>query len=156
MSYWASKWVIGFRVDQKQIAPSRKTGIIGSVKAEYITWKILVKGFPEDSEANLIVNKAYKERGIDLVLTLIWENGTFRVDRKSMVIGSNGYYDYGLCQLNYWYHKKFIDSPDFNNWEKQLDYCIGVRDDAIRKGRLETTFYAYNIREKYRSRLLFP
>jgi hypothetical protein len=42
---------------------------------------------------------------------------------KSHQIGANGYSDYGECQLNRMYHKPFIDSVNFKDWRKRLDYC---------------------------------
>jgi hypothetical protein len=92
---------------------------------------------------------------MDMVLTMIWENWTFKIDRKSNQIWKNGYYDYWLCQLNYQYHKPFIDSEDFKSWEKQTEYCISVWNDAVKKNRLKTTFYAYNVRHKYKDRIIY-
>ena len=126
-----------------------------SVKTVYTTWTISVKWFPEDSIANRVVNKVLNEVGIDMVLTLIWENWTFRLDRKSMMIGTNGYYDYWLCQLNYQYHKDFIDSKDFKDWEKQTEYCIWVWNDAVKKNKLSTTFYAYKTRNAHKDRIIY-
>lgn len=115
----------------------------------------MIKWFPEDSIATRVATKVYNEVWLDMLLTLIWENWTFRIDRKSLIIWSNGYSDYGLCQLNYQYHKKFIDSPEFKDWEKQTNYCIGVRKDAVKKNRLSTTFYAYNTRNTLLNRVIY-
>lgn len=139
------KWV-GFIEAPKQEATRVET---------VYTWMISIKWFPEDSIANRVANKVLSEVGIDMVLTLIWENGTFRLDRKSNQIWSNWYYDYWLCQLNYKYHKKFIDSEDFKNFEKQTEYCIWVWNDAVKKNKLSTTFYAYNVRNKYKDRIIY-
>ncbi len=38
----------------------------------------------------------------------------------------------------------FTDS--FNDPYNQLDRCIGIWHDAIKKGRIKTTFYGYNVR----------
>lgn len=61
-----------------------------------------------------------------------------------------------MCQLNGQYHADFIFanganlqsgwSKEFQDPYKQLDYCLGVWKDAIAKGILTTTFYAYNKR----------
>lgn len=147
--------LIGTGEVKKEVKKTQAINLLPTVKAENIKWKISIKWFPEDSMANLIANKVYQEVGLDMVLTLIGENGTFKIDRKSMIIGSNWYSDYWLCQLNYQYHKKFIDSPDFQNREKQVEYCEGVRNDAVKKWRLETTFYAFNHRLKYQDRIIY-
>lgn len=139
--------LLGFIEAPKQEATSAKT--------VYTTWTISIKWFPEDSIANRVVNKVLNEVGMDMVLTLIWENGTFRLDRKSNQIWSNWYYDYGLCQLNYQYHKEFIDSPEFKDWEKQTEYCIWVWNDAVKKNRLSTTFYAYNTRNDKKDHIIW-
>lgn len=111
---------------------------------------------PEDPKQDLI-NYAYKKGGRDFLLTLNGENGTWSWDRKSDRVWSNGYSDYGLCQLNGQYHAKFIFAngqnikgwwgKDFKDPYKQVDYCLEVWHDAIRKGRIKTTFYAYKNRE---------
>ena len=73
----------------------------------------------------------------DFLYTLYAENGTIDPQRRSMIIGKNGYYDYGLCQLNYQWHSAFIDSPDFDDWKKQVDYCWRVYQQR------PTAFYGY-------------
>lgn len=116
--------------------------------------KVFVRWFPEDSIANLVANKAYKERWLDFVLTLIWENGSFQLDRQSDCV-SNWIRErsFWLCQLSYKYHKPFIDSPDFKDWEKQTAYCIEVRDDAKRKWTMP--FNAYWKRNNYKDRIIY-
>lgn len=75
-----------------------------------------------------IAEYAYRVSGgdKDFLYTLRAENGTFDPDRRSDIIGANGYYDMGLCQLNYQWHSDFIDSPDFQDWKKQVEYCWQV------------------------------
>lgn len=75
--------------------------------------------------------------------------------RKSDIVGANGYSDFGLCQLNRQWHWKFIDSPEFQDPFKQIDYCWGVYQDAINKDRIKTTFYGYNNRHKVEHLLTF-
>lgn len=118
--------------------------------------RITKKGWPTNDPIQDIVNYAYKKGGKDFLLTLEGENGLWKWDRRSGVVGSNGYYDYGICQLNGQWHAKFIFangynlkagfSENFKDPYKQIDYCIGVWNDAIRKGKIKTTFYAYNVR----------
>lgn len=112
--------------------------------------------WPEDPKQDLI-NYAYKKGGRDFLLTLNGENGIWQWDKKSDMVGSNGYSDYWLCQLNGQYHAKFIFAnganskdgwgKDFQDPYKQVDYCFEVFHDAIKKGMIFTTFYAYRNRE---------
>lgn len=88
------------------------------------------------------------------VLTLNAENGLWFKNRKSPV-NSNWYRDMWLCQLNRKYHYNFIDSKDFQDPYKQIDYCSEVFQKWLeRMWRLKTykntTFYWFNVREKYR------
>lgn len=84
----------------------------------------------------------------DFVLTLEAENGLWATTRRSIAIGANGYRDVGLCQLNRQWHHRFIDSPEFRDFRKQLHYCLEVYQKAIDSGRIRTTFYGYNNRHK--------
>jgi len=63
------------------------------------------------------VNYAYHLWWIEFVKLIECENGRWDPNRISKTN------DRGLCQLNYKYNKKFINSPDFANPYKQLDYC---------------------------------
>jgi hypothetical protein len=65
----------------------------------------------------LYVQYAYKLWGIDFVTLIECENGRRDPNRISKT------QDYGLCQLHYSYNKKFINSEDFKDPYKQLDYC---------------------------------
>lgn len=63
------------------------------------------------------------------------ENGKVSIDRKSDVVGSNGYRDYGYCQINKGFHSKIVkDSRFFTDMKWQLDNCY-----RLYKGG--TTFY---------------
>lgn len=107
-------------------------------------------------EQNQWIRYAYDRCGADCVLTWEAESG-WRKDITSKA-NSNGTRDHGLCQLNSQYHKKFIQSEAFKDPYKQLDYCIGVWNDAVKKKRLKTTFYAYNVINKrpgVRDRIVF-
>jgi len=103
------------------------------------------QGFP--NEKNALVSYAYEKGGKDFMLTLGAENGTWEKNRCSGV-NSNGYRDCGICQLNRKWHSNFIDSPEFQDPYKQIDYCLRVYNDGIEKGRITTTFYGYNVRHK--------
>lgn len=63
------------------------------------------------------VQYAYSLGGIDFVKLIECEN--WRRDPKR-ISKTN---DHWLCQLNYKYNKKFIDSEEFLDPYKQLDYC---------------------------------
>jgi len=63
------------------------------------------------------VNYAYNLWWIDFVKLIECENGIWDPNRVSST------HDYWLCQLNYKYNKNFIDSVDFSDPYKQLDYC---------------------------------
>lgn len=64
----------------------------------------------------------------ELVRTFTKENGSWDTTRKWRSTP-----DHWLCQLNIRRHKKFINSEDFNNPHKQLDYCLEVWIDAKKK-----------------------
>ena len=113
---------------------------IGKIKAPTIVRK--VGASPEQQE---IINYAYEiSKEINFIYTLEAENGTYGIHRVSKNIGANGYRDVGLCQLNRQYHSPFIDSDEFNDYRAQIRYCWAVWQDAVKKGRLNTTFYGYN------------
>lgn len=91
----------------------------------------------------------------DFVKTLVAENGTVDPQRKSMIVGSNGYSDFGICQLNRQWHNKFIDSQEFKDPFKQVEYCWGVYQDGVKRGIITTTFYGYNKRHTVEHLLTF-
>ncbi len=119
--------------------------------------RIQKKGWSKNDEIQNLVNYAYKKGGKDFLLTLEGENGLWKWDRKSMIVWSNGYSDYGMCQVNAQFHARFIFAngqnlkawfwKDFQDPYKQIDYCYWVFKDAIVKWRIKTTFYAYNVRQ---------
>lgn len=71
---------------------------------------------PEDNR-QLIVNRAYELWGIDFVIMIECENG----NRNPNAISKT--HDYWICQLNYKYNKEFINSEEFKDVYKQLEYC---------------------------------
>lgn len=62
---------------------------------------------------------------------------------------------FGYCQLNKNWHADFINSAEFQDEYKQIDYCLGVYNDAVSRGRIKTTFYGYNNRERVSHLLTF-
>ena len=73
--------------------------------------------YATDSVIQDYVNYAYEIWGIDFVKLIECENGRRDPNRVSST------HDHWLCQLNYRYNKKFINSSDFSDPYKQLDYC---------------------------------
>ena len=75
------------------------------------------KWYATDSVIQDYVNYAYDIWGIDFVKMIECENGRWDPNRVSET------HDHWLCQLHYNYNKKFINSPEFKDPYKQLDYC---------------------------------
>jgi hypothetical protein len=75
------------------------------------------KWYATDSVIQDYVNYAYEIWGIDFVKMIECENGRWDPNRVSKT------HDHWLCQLHYSYNKKFINSPEFKDPYKQLDYC---------------------------------
>ncbi len=73
--------------------------------------------YASDSIIQDYINYAYDLWGIDFVKLIECENGRRDPKRVSET------HDHGLCQLHYSYNKEFINSPDFKDPYKQLDYC---------------------------------
>jgi len=78
---------------------------------------IIHNGYATDSVIQDYVDYAYDIWGIDFVKLIECENGRRDPDRISKT------HDHWLCQLNYKYNKKFINSSEFSDPYKQLDYC---------------------------------
>ena len=93
---------------------------------------------------NKMIAEAFKRCGIDCVTTFEAESG-WRGDAKNTK-NRNGTYDIGECQLNSQYHLKFIKSEAFKDPWNRLNYCLDVWDDAKRRNRLSTTWYAFAVR----------
>jgi hypothetical protein len=112
--------------------------------------------FPENDERQKLVKYAYKIGGKDFLLTILAENSTMQIDRKSIIVGSNWYSDYWLCQINIWYHPEILSN--WKNWKKfkdwfydpykQLDYCQKLFSWWVR-------FYWYDKRHTVKKNILF-
>ena len=87
------------------------------VRTEVQQESITHNWYATDSVIQDYVNYAYEIWGIDFVKLIECENGRWDPKRVSKT------HDHGLCQLHYSYNKKFIDSPEFKDPYKQLDYC---------------------------------
>lgn len=73
--------------------------------------------YASDSIIQDYANYAYDIWWIEFVKLIECENGRWDPNRVSET------HDHWLCQLNYKYNKNFINSPDFSDPYKQLDYC---------------------------------
>ncbi len=73
--------------------------------------------YASDSVVQDYVDYAYDIWGIDFVKLIECENGRWDPKRVSKT------HDHWLCQLHYKYNKEFINSSDFKDPYKQLDYC---------------------------------
>lgn len=51
------------------------------------------------------------------------ESSAWEIDKKSIKIGANGYYDYGFCQINKGWHPEVFTDQFFTNYEYQLNIC---------------------------------
>ena len=73
--------------------------------------------FSSDDQRQAIIQKAYSLWWIDFVTMIECENGTWDSKRISKTN------DHWICQLNYKYNKKFINSDWFKDVYTQLEYC---------------------------------
>ena len=73
--------------------------------------------YATDSVIQDYVDYAYDIWGIDFVKLIECENWRRDPERVSKT------HDHWLCQLNYKYNKKFINSSEFSDPYRQLDYC---------------------------------
>ena len=78
---------------------------------------IIHNGFATDAVVQDYVQYAYDKWGIDFVKLIECENGR----RDPYRVSSTN--DHWICQLHYSYNSDFIDSVDFQDVYKQLDYC---------------------------------
>ena len=132
----------------------RRNKLYNKIIKEGIQYSVTKNGVSD--EVNTILSYAYNISGEkDFVKTLVAENGTVDPQPKSDIIGANGFSDYGLCQLNRQWHYKFINSEDFKDPFKQIDYCYGVYQDGMKRGIIRTTFYGYNNIHKVEHLLTF-
>lgn len=91
-------------------------GVLG-IAMQIASLHVEHKWYVSDSPVQSYVNYAYQLWGMDFVKLIECENGRrdpYRISKTN---------DHWLCQLHYKYNKKFIDSPDFQDPYKQLDYC---------------------------------
>lgn len=85
------------------------------------------------------------------VLTMNAENWGWNM--KARPKNNNGTTDNWLCQLNSAYHSKFINSDDFQDPQKQIDYCLSVWKDAANRSKMPR--YAHEVRHKRNNWIVF-
>ena len=67
-------------------------------------------------------------------------------NRRSDIIGKNGYYDFGLCQINEGYHPEIVNDPNFSSVEFQLNKCLELyRGGTVFYGAFRKNVAAKNI-----------
>lgn len=94
----------------KQPLDTELVGQVSTAQIEHV-W------FSSDDTRQLMVQRAYELGWIDFVAMIECENGNRDINAVSST------HDYWLCQLNYKYNKEFIKSDEFQDWDKQLEYC---------------------------------
>lgn len=118
--------------------------------------KIIHKEWDKSDVRQKRLQYAYNLWWKDFVLTIITENWTMWIDRKSYVVWSNWYSDYGICQINIGFHPEVLSN--WSNWKKfvdwfydpykQIDYCNKLF-------KWWTKFYWYNNRFKVQNKIDF-
>lgn len=86
--------------------------------------RLLKKGAsPEQQEK---IDYAYEiSQDENFVYLLEAENGHFDHLRPSKSVGSNGFRDYGLCQINAGWHPAIVNDRRFRaDWRWQLQTCL--------------------------------
>lgn len=125
-------------VEAMNISPVRESQLVfvstpSSVRLSHL-------GERESSLATYIYHKCIDTLGKiegkysceELIYTFTVENWWWIMNRKSPK-NTNGTTDHWFCQLNYRWHKNFINSDSFHDPHKQLEYCLEVRVDARNK-----------------------
>jgi len=77
----------------------------------------------------------------NFILTLNSENGGWNANKASPK-NKNGTRDHWLCQLNSAYYHKFINSEDFKDPYKQIDYCLWIWIDSKNENKMPWYWYA--------------
>lgn len=95
----------------------------------------------------------------DLVKTFIAENGSMWLIKKSYMVWANGYSDYGLCQMNTWYHPEILSGKwNYGSWKYFKDWFYDPYEQikfCIKKYKWWTRFYGYDVRHRADRVLIF-
>jgi len=103
--------------DRQELSGESLDDIQEEIDQEILQEIVIHNWYADGSPIQDYVNYAYKLWWIDFVKLIECENGRWDPKRVSKTR------DFWLCQLNYRYNKKFINSLDFADPYKQLDYC---------------------------------
>jgi hypothetical protein len=113
------------------------------------------KYYTDEQWKSDLLTQAYNgflpEHRDDMVMTWIHESG---LDPNIVSPpNTNGTRDHGFCQLNSQYHYKFIGTDAYNDPVQQVDYCLSVYKDAVKKGRaLGKVWYGWASRLKHKNK----
>lgn len=69
---------------------------------------------------------------IDFLALLESENGLWSVDRKSNLVGANGYRDRGFCQINPGWHPEIFNDKRFFEPRWQIEQCYKLYKGGTR------------------------
>jgi hypothetical protein len=99
--------------------------------------------FPAEKQAIIAHASRISNNNLDFIATLDKENaGTWDVNIKSKK-NKNGTYDKGICQFNSAYYSHYYKLPEWSNPEWQVNKCYEEYTSAIKRGTINTKFYAY-------------
>lgn len=134
---------------------------------------VQVAGFPEESLANEIATYTYNTYGMDILLLLKAENGTFEPNRKHNYSYKKcvkwydenrqrripakrdaeekkcywtlkTFNDWWLCGISEYYHPEIVYNPSFTDRHRQVDICAQLKQGW-------TVFYWWKNRNKYKN-----
>lgn len=109
--------------------------------------------FPEDKQAIIAHASRISNNNLDFIATLDKENkGSWDINVTSPK-NKNGTYDKGICQFNSRYYSHYYNLPEWNNPEWQVNKCWEEFSTAIKRGTINTKFYAYP--KRFASKLNF-
>lgn len=135
------------KTDSKKDLQTQKKEPIAQVS---VPQKVIRKDWNINDERQKYINYIYDRLWKDALLTFTWENTKWTIDRPSTHTWFDWNRAYWFCQLYMTYHRDFINSQEFRDPYKQLDYCIWVWKDAKKRGILSSTFQAYPWRHKWK------
>lgn len=122
---------------------------VSEEKEEKKNYTIWVKGFPEDSLANEIVNYWYDQSSgnLDMIATFMAENWNFDHTKVSKTK------DYGICQLNYnKTNRRWIDDPRWSDPMYQAEVCLDKWNAVPQPSKV---WYGWKNREKMKQRIYY-
>jgi hypothetical protein len=133
-----------------KIEPKKEVVKVAQAPKIEVKKEIPIKRKSGTDEQHKIVEYLWnKTQNIDLILTFERESG---LDKNAYNVNKNGSFDKGLCQVNSNYHLDWINSKDFKDIYKQMDYCIDLYLSYEKRGIVGKRFYAYNKRSTVRDR----